>query len=393
MSAPGSEPEIPPADENASEDESPLAAVFSILSLAVLIVFVFAFKDFILDANNIPSGSMIPTLKVGDYLFVNKMRYSLRAPFAGVELARIDDPARGDIVTFIPPYEHDKHYVKRIMGVPGDRIRIRIKSGCEIADYLRDSSVGSSNDPAAEITRRDQPVERDYSCTDRFNQAPRVAVVEYRANDAGPWRNYGLRELSGVEARKLLVDSDDPYVLHPDYQSADTTGLARDLPVVFEETIGDKTHYIVERAAGDAVFGGALCPEISGEGCLIPPGQYLVMGDNRDDSKDSRMIGYIDREKILGKALVIYFSINWYDGICREYWNDFRTSSLEADPTEGFRLPDFPPEEQFTACSANDAESMAGGRLEYIARQIWHTLAERAPRADVRWERPATLLN
>ena len=84
-----------------------------------------------LDANNIPSGSMIPTLKVGDYLFVNKMRYSLRLPYLGTELLRIDDPNRGDIITFIPREETEKNYVKRVIGVPGDRIRIRYLGVCD----------------------------------------------------------------------------------------------------------------------------------------------------------------------------------------------------------------------------------------------------------------------
>lgn len=102
--------------------EDPLAIVYSLVSLLLLIIAVFGFKDFILDANNIPSGSMIPTLKIGDYLFVNKMRYSIRAPFTGLELARLDEPERGDIITFIPPHERERHFVKRVMGLPGDRI-------------------------------------------------------------------------------------------------------------------------------------------------------------------------------------------------------------------------------------------------------------------------------
>ena len=73
--------------------------ISSTISLIFIILVVFAFKSSILDANNIPSGSMLPTLKIGDFLFVNKMRYSFRMPFSESELFRYDNPKRGDIVT------------------------------------------------------------------------------------------------------------------------------------------------------------------------------------------------------------------------------------------------------------------------------------------------------
>ena len=124
LSSPSSNNQSPPSD-----------SLFSfVISLSVLIFLVLVFKSSILDANNIPSGSMIPTLKIGDYLFINKMRYSVRLPFAGKEIVHIDNPERGDVITFIPPLaaEKDKHYVKRVMGMPGDRIRIREMSACEL---------------------------------------------------------------------------------------------------------------------------------------------------------------------------------------------------------------------------------------------------------------------
>ncbi|MFQ3912872.1 signal peptidase I, partial [Leptospira interrogans] len=83
--------------ESSAGQESPISSTFSFILIVIL---VFAFKSSVLDANNIPSGSMIPTLKIGDFLFVNKMRYSIRMPFTESELIRIDDPQRGDIVTF-----------------------------------------------------------------------------------------------------------------------------------------------------------------------------------------------------------------------------------------------------------------------------------------------------
>lgn len=121
--------------ESSAGQESPISSTFSFILIVIL---VFAFKSSVLDANNIPSGSMIPTLKIGDFLFVNKMRYSIRMPFTESELIRIDDPQRGDIVTFAPPFRalslgdsrdgfFAKRYVKRVVGLPGDTIRITSK--------------------------------------------------------------------------------------------------------------------------------------------------------------------------------------------------------------------------------------------------------------------------
>ncbi|HRP69141.1 MAG TPA: signal peptidase I [Turneriella sp.] len=99
-----------------------------LISLVWLIAFVFAIKTSVLDANNIPSPSMEPTLMIGDFLFVNKMRYTIDLPYTNIHLLRIAYPERGDIVTFTPPQDSasyvNKTLVKRVVGVPGDTIEV-----------------------------------------------------------------------------------------------------------------------------------------------------------------------------------------------------------------------------------------------------------------------------
>ncbi|HMU83839.1 MAG TPA: signal peptidase I [Leptospiraceae bacterium] len=343
------------------------------VSMAVLVFFVFAFKQSVLDANNIPSGSMIPTLKIGDYLFVNKMRYSLRIPFTEVELIRIDDPARGDIITFIPPGDPGKNYVKRVMGMPGDRIRIRSVPACDLYKAYGETLPN---------------VPREFSCDRKspsYRYEPQLAFVEYKEGDSGEWKNYHPTELGSEEARKLLLDSDNVGVLPPELlPNFDWRGR---MPVAFRENLpSGGTHLTIESSYTSP--NDSLCEDIETTGCVIPPNQYLAMGDNRDDSRDSRYIGYIAREKILGKVVIIYFSINWKDDICKEFARDFLRSSVPPALDDGYKIPGFPPEKQRRRCSLLDEQADSESIIDYLRR----TVVYRIPRMDVRWTRIANLL-
>lgn len=361
--------ENPGTENNSGKNDESLLS--SILSLVILVVLVFGFKYSILDANNIPSGSMIPTLKIGDYLFVNKMRYSIRFPFTDWVLWNIDDPDRGDIITFLPPGETDKHYVKRVMAMPGDRIRIREVPTCRLPKL-----IGKQFDPK---------FPRDFVCDRRLNQdgypQPQIAFVEYKPGNTGPWLNYAPEELSAAESMEILNDADNARVLHPKLVLPATNGTR--LPVLFREHINGKTHLLVETP--ESVFAHELCPTIDTGGCLLGPTQYLAMGDNRDDSKDSRFLGLIERERILGKALIIYFSINWKDDLCRDF---FHLHQGELQKDVGYKLPEFPPDQQYRYCSRLDTMADYESILTYIQRTFFY----RIPRMSVRWSRIANLL-
>ncbi|MCB1174137.1 MAG: signal peptidase I [Leptospiraceae bacterium] len=368
--------------------ESGLSFVRSLFSLLVLVGLVLTFKNVILDANNIPSASMVPTLKIGDYLFVNKMRYSLLFPFLGAGIANYDNPERGDIVTFQPPNEEGKNWVKRLIGLPGDVFRIRQISACDLSRTLRSRSTRPDGNVPAPLP----PDKRDYRCPEEgasLYEPPTVTIFEYRAAGSGEWINFGPREIPAAEARQILIDADEVGgVLHPDLIPA-AINIYHPLPVLFEEVIGGTRHLFLETPT-DPGFQKLLGPDCTAEqmqstGCQIPADHYLVMGDNRDNSQDSRFVGYIERSMFRGKALVTYFSINWYQKICETYAGNIPYD--QRDGSIGFDLPDFSYADQARYCH------LVGENGDYgLLAWLVNFLSNEIPRMDVRWSRIGLLL-
>jgi len=201
------------------------------LIAAIIALFI---RQFGVEAFKIPSGSMIPTLTIGDHLLVNKFIYGPRIPFTDTRIFTWKEPKRGEIIVFKYPEDESKNFIKRVVGLPGDKIEIR-KGKLFI------------NDQVVQVT----PIE-----------AP---------DSAGQY-------------------SSSPYFTRPK---------------LFEEQLGTVQHriqYLRDQSGYD--FGPVLVPKDS----------VFVMGDNRDNSQDSRVWGFVKENKILGRALVIYWS---WDGVDR----------------------------------------------------------------------------
>jgi signal peptidase I len=258
-------------------------------AIAWAIVLALVIRSFIFEAFSIPSGSMLPTLQIGDRLFVNKISYGLYLPFSSHRLVHWDQPERGQIIVFEFDSPGDKHhgddYIKRVVAVAGDRIRL-------------DDNVLYVNGEA----------------------------VPTRHPSHDEWVS-----TRGVGAGRCPVydsDEDDPL---------DPTGTC---PCVQqEETVNGRsyiTQHMAEPRAGErAHFGGCLnmpdWPLRDGRGryfgdaasnpawpdVVIPEGHVFVMGDNRDRSEDGRYWGLVPYDHIKGTAFVIWFArdtsriLNW----------------------------------------------------------------------------------
>jgi signal peptidase I len=175
----------------------------NIEAIIIAILLALFIRTFVVQAFKIPSGSMKPTLQIGDHILVNKFIYGVRLPFVGTKIISVSDPERGDIIVFRYPEDPDKDFIKRVIAVPGDTVEIRNKK----------------------VYVNHQPI----------------------ASDVG-----------------VFTDSR-----------------------VLSENINPRDNLKV---------------------LTVPSDGYFVMGDNRDNSYDSRFWGFVARNAIKGKAFIIYWS-------------------------------------------------------------------------------------
>jgi signal peptidase I len=201
-------------------------------SIAVAVLIALFLRAFVVEAFKIPSGSMIPTLQVGDHIFVNKFIYGIRLPWTNVKFGtEYRKPRRGEVIVFIYPKEPDKDFIKRIVAVEGDTVEVR------------DNQLYVNNQPVA------------------------------RQHADGDCRYDDYEELSGRWEERRCEEWTETVNNHPYTTIYDKNGGLHSSP-----------------------------PK------LVPPRSVFVMGDNRDNSHDSRFWGFVPFELIKGKAMVIWWS-------------------------------------------------------------------------------------
>ncbi|HZY15084.1 MAG TPA: signal peptidase I [Ramlibacter sp.] len=204
-----------------------------------VILAVFVLRSFMFEPFKIPSGSMIPTLLVGDLILVNKYTYGLRLPVLNTKLTEGNAPQRGDVMVFRYPPKPSLDYIKRVVGVPGDEVA-----------YLN-----------KRLTINGVPVD-----TKR--------LPDYFDPDAMRYFKQ-FEEKLGADSHRLLLNDDSPAFV----------------PGVEAFPNRDNCRYSVE-----------------GVVCKVPEGHYFMMGDNRDNSLDSRYWGFVPDRNIVGKAFFVWMN-------------------------------------------------------------------------------------
>jgi len=195
--------------------KEPIIVEYSISFFPVLAI-VLVLRSFLFEPFQIPTGSMIPTLAVGDFILVNKFTYGIRLPVVGTKIVDIAEPKNGEVMVFIPPHQ-DEYFIKRVVGIPGDKVRYQDKT--LYINGKRQTQTFVSQIP---------PVN------------PRV--LQYR------------------------------------------------------EKLGEVDHLIQRNSYR----------ETSVDEWMIPEGHYFMMGDNRDQSSDSRYWGLVSEHNIVGRAVAIW---------------------------------------------------------------------------------------
>jgi signal peptidase I len=204
-----------------------------------VIVVVFVLRSFLFEPFKIPSGSMIPTLHIGDLILVNKFHYGVRLPVANTKLTEGNAVQRGDVMVFRYPPKPSVDYIKRVVGLPGDEVA-----------YLNKS-----------LTINGKPVPTEV-LPDFFDES----TMRYHKQ---------RREILGTKPHQTLQDDDRPAFV----PGAD--------PFPGRENC----NYTVE-----------------GVTCKVPAGHYFMMGDNRDNSLDSRYFGFVPDANIVGKAFFVWMN-------------------------------------------------------------------------------------
>jgi signal peptidase I len=189
----------------------------------LMILIVSSLRSALADWNDVPTGSMKPTIQEGDRVVVNKLAYDLKVPFTTIDIIKWGDPKRGDIVVLFSPVDGTR-LVKRVVAVPGDKVEMK---------------------------------ENQLFVNGQLAKQSPIAIVSSEDNGSA----YVLDEDLMGHNHRMMVTPDIPAV----------------------RSFGPNT---------------------------VPEGHYFVLGDNRDNSNDSRFIGFIERRRIVGKAVAVAFSLD-----------------------------------------------------------------------------------
>lgn len=240
-------------DQEALEKIAPLPAITeSAISIFPMIAAITIFRSFIFEPFQIPSGSMMPTLLVGDFILVQKYTYGIKDPVWRTQLVEMDNPERGDITVFKYPLDTNVDFIKRVVGLPGDTVVYRnkqlyIKPHCQ----------------------------------------------------SGETQNAGLKCGEFNKIGLNLVNEDE----------FSMQGMA--LPRLTEALSEAGHDILINPMALEAKGRYFQQPGTKADEWRVPADSYFVMGDNRDNSADGRFWGFVPKENLVGKAVFIWMSFEF----------------------------------------------------------------------------------
>ena len=216
-----------------------------------VILVVFVLRSFLFEPFKIPSGSMIPTLWVGDLILVNKVHYGVRLPVINTQVTAGEPVRRGDVMVFRYPPKPSLDYIKRVVGVPGD----------EVAYLNKQLSINGKV-----VAKANLP--------DFFEQDSLSYIKQFQETfPVGA----STSEMTNTKAVRLLNNAERPAFI---------------------------------AGTEDFPFKNQCSYSVEGVVCKVPPGHFFMMGDNRDNSLDSRYWGFVPEANIVGKAIMVWMNFS-----------------------------------------------------------------------------------
>lgn len=254
------------SEEEKAKIEPVSESVEFLSSLFPVLAFVLILRSFIVEPFQIPSGSMEPTLRVGDFLLVEKYAYGIKDPVFQNTIVETGKVQRGDVIVFKAPPEPSVDYIKRVVGLPGDRVIYNEATRHISVIYGKDGKECSVDCVSNEFTYSDPQPNKDF-------------LVRVGASNGKPiFGNFHplvVTESGDVE-HQIHWDPEPPFALY-----------------MYKDFVRQQ-NYETE--------------------WVVPEGQYFVMGDNRNHSADSRFWGFVPEKNIVGKASYIWLSLDKSEG-------------------------------------------------------------------------------
>jgi signal peptidase I len=233
------------AKGRAAEAKLPLLVDYS-KSFFPVILIVFVLRSFLVEPFKIPSGSMLPTLLIGDFILVNKFEYGIRLPVINQKVIDLGTPKPGDVMVFRYPSDPSLDYIKRVVGVPGD-----------IVEYIDKQLIING-----------KPIPRE-----------RVGQFEYTAQGLNYVQGDTWREQLGERSHIAMTQSGmSPVIVHQ-----------------VESNFPSRENCSYNE---------------SGFKCTVPAEHFFMLGDNRDASNDSRYWGFVPEQNIVGRAFLIWWNFD-----------------------------------------------------------------------------------
>lgn len=229
-----------------------------VASLFPVLLTICIFRSFIYEPFHIPSGSMMPTLLVGDLIIVEKFSYGIKEPITKKTLIPLGHPKRGEVAVFRYPNDQKLNYIKRVIGLPGDKIIYN--------SYNKTLSVSSISGSEKSY----HPISINYTPSE-------ISDIDIISDTNGYFQNLGISEINeSLEKRSHKI-------------------------LVMNSIFSQNDQYYHQVGQHELTW-------------VVPKGKYFVMGDNRDNSLDSRYWGFVPEDHLVGKAIAVWMSFEKQQG-------------------------------------------------------------------------------